>query len=98
MLHATDVWVAQLGVPVAVDLWRQGAADSTEGLQRATPAIPLAEIRPYVVDVGNNGELSTSGDYWTTDADLERLFSRADPAARPRAGRRSASCSTSTAA
>jgi Papain family cysteine protease len=74
MLHATDVWVAQLGVPVQVDLWRQGAADSTEGLQRATPAIPLAEIRPYVVDVGNNGELSTSGEYWTTTADIERLF------------------------
>lgn len=75
MLHATDVWVAQLGVPVQVDLWERGAADSTEGLQRATPTIPLAEIRPYVVDVGNNGELSSSGNYWTTTTDLERLFS-----------------------
>ena len=81
MLHTTDVWVAQLGVPVRVDLWQQGAADSTEGLQRATPTIPLAEIRPYVVDVGNNGELSTSGDYWTTTADLERLFSELIPEA-----------------
>jgi len=81
MLHATDVWVAQLGVPVQVDLWRQGAADSTEGLQRAIRAIPLAEIRPYVVDVGNNGELSSTGNYWTTTADLERLFSELIPQA-----------------
>jgi hypothetical protein len=81
MLHATDVWVAQLRVPVRVDLWQHGAADSTEGLQRATPTIPLAEIRPYVVDVGNNGELSTTGNYWTTTADLERLFAELIPRA-----------------
>jgi len=81
MLHATDVWVAQLGVPVRVDLWQQGAADSTEGLQRAIRAIPLAEIRPYVVDVGNNGELSRTGEYWTTTADLERLFAETVPKA-----------------
>lgn len=81
MLHATDVWVAQLGVPVQVDLWERGAADSTEGLQRATPTIPLAEIRPYVVDVGNNGELSSTGNYWTTTTDLERLFSELIPRA-----------------
>ena len=81
LLHATDVWVAQLGVPVEIDLWRSGAADSTEGIQRAAPAVPLAEIRPFVVDVGNNGELSTSGQYWTTPADLERLFSELIPTA-----------------
>jgi hypothetical protein len=81
MLHATDVWVAQLGVPVRIDLWQHGAADSTEGLQSATPTIPLAEIRPYVVDVGNNGELSTTGNYWTTNADLERLFAELIPGA-----------------
>jgi hypothetical protein len=75
MLHATDCWVAQLGVPISFDIWsRHGAADTTAGLQRASPAIPLNEIRPYVVDIGNNGLLSQSGDYWTTEADLERLF------------------------
>ena len=76
MLHATDVWVAQLGVPVVIDLWQQGAADTTEGLDRATRAIPLSEIRPYVVDIGNNGELSATGEYWTTEADLQRLFAK----------------------
>jgi hypothetical protein len=79
MLHATDVWVAQLGVPVTIELWRQGATDTTEGLQRATPAIPLSDIRPYVVDVGNNGELSATGEYWTTEEDLRRLFTEDIP-------------------
>ncbi len=75
MLHATDCWVAQLGVPVSLDVWtKDRGADTTAGLQRASRAIPLSEIRPYVVDIGNNGKLSDSGDYWTTEKDLERLF------------------------
>ncbi len=79
LLHATDVWAAQLGVPVSVDLWTEGAADSTEGMQRASAVIPLSAIRPYVIDVGNNGELSTSGVYWTTQQDLARLFAEGIP-------------------
>ncbi len=79
LLHTTDVWVAQLGVPIAIDLWRSGGADSMQGLQRAARAIPLSEIRPYVMDVGNNGELSRSGQYWTTEEDLRRLFQEEIP-------------------
>lgn len=80
MMHATDVWAAQLGVPIASDLWEtEKLADSTAGLYRAAPVIPLADVRPYVVDVGNNGELSSNGDYWTTPADIERLFSTTIP-------------------
>lgn len=79
MLHATDVWVAQLGVPVIADLWRHGAADTTSGQFRAGQAIALADIRPYVIDVGNNGDLSDCGDYWTTEDDLRRLFMETIP-------------------
>ena len=74
MLHATDVWVAQLGVPVKAELWAQGAADVMSGAFRAGQVIPLNEIRPYVINVGNNGDLSDRGDYWTTEEDLRRLF------------------------
>lgn len=80
MLHATDVWVAQLGVPVSLHSWSDEGADSA-GLHRATAAIPLADIRPYVVDVSNNGELSSSGHYWTTEDDVRRLFSDVIPSA-----------------
>ncbi|HEV2704569.1 MAG TPA: C1 family peptidase [Pyrinomonadaceae bacterium] len=84
MLHATDCWVAQLGVPVKLDLWSNlslEVEDISAGLQRATPAIPLSEIRPYAIDVGNNGELSSSGRYWTTEDDISRLFTETIPEA-----------------
>jgi hypothetical protein len=79
MMHTTDVWVAQLGVPVLADLWEQGAADVLSGRFRAGEAIPLSDIRPYVIDIGNNGILSDSGNYWTTEQDLDRLFSETIP-------------------
>jgi hypothetical protein len=80
LLHVTDAWVAQLGVPLSVDLWApQRAADTTSGRYRASRNIPLAEIRPFIVDVGNNGELSQTGDYWTSKQDLERLFKQTIP-------------------
>lgn len=74
MLHATDVWVAQLGVPLSVDVWsNEHDATIAEGAAHALPALTQGSLRPYVIDVGNNGELSASGDYWTTPDDLERL-------------------------
>ena len=82
LLHATDVWVVQLGVPAKINLWsEQGFADSTAGVHRAADSIPLNDIRPYVVNVGNNGELSDSGNYWTTEEDVSRIFLEHIPAA-----------------
>lgn len=76
MLHAIDLWVAQLGVPIKADLWSLGEAyaDTNAGIQRASAIVPLADIRPYAIDIGNNGELSRTGDYWTSEEDLARLF------------------------
>jgi hypothetical protein len=75
MLHASDCWVVQLGVPVDVDLWKnKNLRDTDAGKQRASQLIPLQEIRPYVINIGNNGFLSDSGEYWTSDKDIDRLF------------------------
>jgi hypothetical protein len=79
LMHATDVWVAQLGVPVTMDLWAGDKTIDTSGIQRTSRTIPLSDIRPYVIDVANNGELSDSGEYWTTESDIERLFSETIP-------------------
>lgn len=81
MLHATDVWVAQLGVPVSVDVWlnEKDKANAMSGLHRTGKALPLNEIRPYIIDIGNNGLLSADGDYWTTQADLRRLVEQSIP-------------------
>ncbi len=84
MLHTTDVWVAQLGVPVSVDVWVEEEKDNdtvSEGSARALPALTLDSLRPYVIDVGNNGELSGNGDYWTTPDDLKRLVTEEIPKA-----------------
>ncbi len=76
MLHASDCWVVQLGVPIDMGLWKQDQnADTAAGKQRASHVIPLEEIRPYVINIGNNGFLSESGNYWTTEKDIERMFS-----------------------
>ena len=40
LLHATDVWVAQLGVPVTVDTWNVMDVDSA-GISRAADNVPL---------------------------------------------------------
>lgn len=74
LMHASDCWVAQLGVPVNANLWSQLSAEDVAGLQRASEAVPLEQIRPYVIDIGNNGMLSDSGQYWTTKEDIDRLF------------------------
>ena len=82
MMHATDVWVAQLGVPVSVDVWAEEEKKNdiiSEGASRALPAMTLDSLRPYVIDVGNNGELSGNGDYWTTPDDLQRLVTQDIP-------------------
>jgi hypothetical protein len=82
MIHVTDVWAAQLGVPVDVDVWSEpGSAETSAGLQRAAEAIPLTEVRPFIVDCGNNGRLSDNGNYWTTEQDIERLFEVSIPEA-----------------
>lgn len=85
LLHATDVWVAQLGVPVKLDLWSaKQIAEGTgtaAGMSRAATAIPLNEIRPFVIDIGNDGKLSDSGQYWTTESDLEELIGKTIPEA-----------------
>jgi hypothetical protein len=75
MLHSSDCWVVQLGVPVDTNLWdEKNNRDTDAGKQRASDIVPLESIRPYAVNIGNNGFLSDSGNYWTTEADIERLF------------------------
>lgn len=90
MLHVTDVWVAQLGVPVEGDVWmnESSSGDITSGLHRAQPAVPLAQIRPYIINIGNNGKLSDSGSYWTTREDLVRLVAEHVPKASEQWSRR----------
>jgi hypothetical protein len=73
---------------VQADLWKRNpaTADTVAGKFRSQREIPLAEVRPFIVDVGNNGELSQTGDYWTTEEDLKRLFEGTIPDAAEKGG------------
>lgn len=82
LMHASDCWVVQLGVPVNANLWEQLAQKDMPGLQRASEAVPLEQIRPYVIDIGNNGRLSDNGEYWTTREDIDRIFTTLGNVAR----------------
>jgi hypothetical protein len=75
MLHSSDCWVVQLGVPVETDFWKgSNNHDTSRKRQLAPGMVPLESIRPYVINIGNDGYLSGSGSYWTTETDVQRLF------------------------
>ena len=72
MRHGLDVWVARLGVPVAMDdADAAGCAVPVPGSRARAQATQA--LRPHVVSLGNEGRLRAGGDLGTTAADLQRL-------------------------
>ncbi|WPN45329.1 C1 family peptidase [Pseudomonas sp. P8_241] len=77
-LNAMDCWVPQLGVVTAEHM-----AISQASTLRETPAgnvvvatsdvLANREINPFIIDLGNNGELSQTGDFRTRPEDVEDL-------------------------
>jgi len=78
LANAMDCWVAQLGV--VTELHRAVAASATLRQDARSRVIIAAdetlrnrEIGPFIVDMENNGRLSTSGDFRTSEGDLKAL-------------------------
>lgn len=77
--HAMDCWVVQLGVPTSLHL----TLAESSSLRMRGSKVQLAqdvklrnhEIAPYIVNMENNGKLSTSGDFRTSAGDVEALVS-----------------------
>lgn len=77
-MNAMDCWVAQLGVETtehaaiaeSVTL-RLGAARRVE--VSANTVLRNREISPFVIDMGNNGQLSNGGKFRTTPGDIHAL-------------------------
>jgi len=88
--HAMDCWVAQLGVVTeqhrevarAVSLRTTPSACGVRVSLASDPELRLHEIMPFIVDMENDGALSTSGDFRTQASDLKALASVHLPAAR----------------
>jgi hypothetical protein len=76
--HGMDCWVAQLGVVTEAHV--QVAESPTlrhtrNGVELpANEALRRHQIIPYVVNTGNDGRLSDSGDYRTTPDDVRAIF------------------------
>jgi hypothetical protein len=77
--HAMDCWVVQLGVVTALHL----AVATAPTLRLSKGKVELAaeeklrnhELAPFIVDMENDGALSTSGDFRTGPDDLKALVS-----------------------
>ncbi|UDF37183.1 UNVERIFIED_ORG: C1 family peptidase [Shinella sp. XGS7] len=71
--HATDVWVARLGVPLHLAPATEGAA-AAPGAPSGASQTSFATLRPHVVSVGNEGRLRPGGEYGLSEEELATLF------------------------
>ena len=74
--NGTDVWVARLGAPVDIDS-PLAYASGTFPASRMSQALTIAELRPHIVSLGNDGRPSEGGDFANTAAEI-RDFVRKD--------------------
>ncbi|QJR15823.1 C1 family peptidase [Usitatibacter palustris] len=79
LAHAMDCWVVQLGV--VTEEHRRVAASPTPVLMKGTARLSSNEtlryhqLAPYVVDMENDGALSSSGAFRTNEDDVRALVS-----------------------
>ena len=71
--NATDVWVARLGAPVTLKS-AEGTAQAHAATAAQSVAYAYADLRPHIISVGNDGRLRPGGEYGTTAAELEQIF------------------------
>ena len=70
--HGTDVWVAQLGVPIRLHSTLSTAVTLSKA--NRSQAFTATDIRSHIVSVGNDGQLGRDGTYATTEDDVEGIF------------------------
>lgn len=75
--NAMDCWVAQLGVMTDLheEIARSASLRTINGKVQiaSNSTLRTREINPFIIDMGNNGHLSNTGDYYTSPADIEAL-------------------------
>jgi hypothetical protein len=74
---AYDAWVARPGVPSYVAVRERGTVvtDTTGGLALG-PGPDLFRLQSHVVNLGNDGRLSTTGRFRSSPAQVDRVFRR----------------------
>ncbi|MCU1531640.1 MAG: hypothetical protein JWO49_1211 [Arthrobacter sp.] len=72
---AFDSWVARPGVPTAVNLLKNTKVETaTMGVVSQGPGPDLEELKRHVVNLGNNGRLSTNGRFISTPSQIDWIF------------------------
>lgn len=74
--NGDDCWVARLGVPTARSADEDAPVVGREATFDYVPheAAALSRIRPHFVNLGNDGNLSTSGRYTTSHEDVREII------------------------
>jgi len=75
--HAMDCWVAQLGVATDqhIEIAKSPSLRMAKGKVQVASDVNLRnrEISPFIIDMENNGRLSTSGTFRTQTGDVDAL-------------------------
>lgn len=79
LTNATDVWVCRLGAPVETHRKRSIATLHSAAVPRSS-ALSLAELRRHIVSIGNDGHLYPSGDYGTSEAEVDEVVAQCQAA------------------
>lgn len=73
LANGTDVWVARLGVPINLTTF-SGVAASRSAVANQFEAYAYTDLRPHIISLGNDGQLSDQGTYGTSKGDVQEIF------------------------
>jgi len=76
--NGSDVWVARLGAPISIDS-SVAFSSSTFPSSQMGQASSLADLRPHIVSLGNNGVPMRSGDFANSAAEIRNFITRDFP-------------------
>jgi hypothetical protein len=76
--NGSDVWVARLGAPIAIDssiAFSSGTFPSSQIGQSSS----IADLRPHIISLGNNGLPMENGDFANTAEEIRAFISKDFP-------------------
>ena len=73
LTNGNDAWVARLGVPIELTAQiARGTAPRASAAQ--SPAADFASLRQFIISTGNDGQLLTTGQFGTSEADVATII------------------------
>lgn len=76
--HGSDVWVARLGVPISIDS-SIAFSSSTFPATQMGQSSSIADLRPHIISLGNDGVPMENGDFANTAEEIRAFVSNDFP-------------------